>query len=631
MSTSSQSPSSNQNPIGGTENTFGPYRLDRLVAKTATGTVFSATHNQLKRRFTLNVLHPLSDRDPSCVMNFTREMATATEINHPNVMRVTEAGTVKDLHYVAVEYNDGIDVQTIAKRDGKVAPAIACEIIRQAAVGVHCIHQNNLLHRSMNPNNLLLSKNGVVKIDGLGIAAIQGTEQIRESTDDTESEAHHYFAPEQIEGKAERRSDIYGLGCTLYRLLTGELPPAATERRSNAEEKSFINMIAPELSPDLVDMLQHMMEVDPEKRLQSPSQVVAAMCSWAGGEKLPKLVTSHAKFSAEEVAESQPSQDTTYIASPASETSQSENRTMTSPTESPISSSDNTASTVASATSDDSSKTSTKTASSGKPTQWLFPVGLAATFLGCVVGYSMFSSQINDWVAGLVKQDQASEVVLLKTSNSMKPAETVLPNSTSDKATVEEPSTPIVSSDTYHTKLQQQLRDEYGLTGGQWVLTPNEVALISNVVTYGANVSQTTTDDTDFAHLIRMNVSEAGSNPWDAGLYIPHVQGIQQGDRVLMVVWLRTSPHSAEEIGKLNVYAEDASSDEKEVYLTVNPTAEWRQFLIPFEANATAELRIGFHLAFQEQEIDYAGLTLINYGTSVPFWDAKSSTMRNQK
>ena len=127
-----------------------------------------------------------------------------------------------------------------------------------------------------------------------------------------------------------------------------------------------------------------------------------------------------------------------------------------------------------------------------------------------------------------------------------------------------------------------------------------------------------------------MNVGEAGDNPWDSGLYVPKVQGIQEGDRVLMIVWLRTSPESVEEIGKLNVYVEDANSDEKEVYLTVNPTAEWRQFLIPFEANATAELRVGFHLAFQQQEIDYAGLTLINYGTSVPFWDAKSSTMRNR-
>ncbi len=615
MSTASPSETNRtQQPIGDeTTNTFGPYRLDRLVAQTATGTVFSATHNQLKRRFTLNVLNPLADRDPACVLNFTREMATATEINHPNVMRVVEAGVVKDLHYIAAEYVDGIDVNTIATRDGKVAPAIACEIIRQAAVGVHCIHQNNLLHHGINPANLLLSKKGVVKIDGLGVAAL-GTEQ------SGEGEAINYLAPEQLAGRAERRSDIYGLGCTLYRLLTGELPPKASDRRSNAEEKSFLSMVAPELSPDLVDMLQHMMEVDPDRRLQSPSQAVAAMCSWAGGEKLPKLVSRHSNMNVESTVDTGAHLETTKIESSVT----SESQAMESKSETPkpkVSNADPKA--AATTKPSDSPKVS---ASRPDSVSWLWPAILVCAG-AAVVGYT-FSNEILG-LFGSLAQNQP-DVVVLKANDASADANAADPLLDGQNTDTEQTEEPIVVGDTYHTKLQQQLRDEYGLTGGQWVLTPNEVALISNVVTYGAGVSQTTTEDTDFNHLIRMNVGDAGSNPWDAGLYVPNVQGIQEGDRVLMVVWLRTSPASVEEIGKLNVYVEDANSDEKEVYLTVNPTAEWRQFLIPFEANATAKLRVGFHLAFQEQEIDYAGLTLINYGTSVPFWDAKSSTMQNQ-
>jgi len=595
------------------DNTFGPYRLDRLVAQTVTGTVFSATHNQLKRRFTLNVLHPLTDRDPACVLNFTREMAAATEINHPNVMRVTEAGVVKDLHYIAVEHVDGIDLQTIATRDGKVAPAIACEVIRQAAVGVHCIHQNNLLHRGINPANLVLSKKGIIKIDGLGVAALQGTEQ----SDESISELDNYLAPEQLAGRAERRSDIYGLGCTLYRLLTGELPPLGADRRTAAEEKSFLTMIAPELSPDLVAMVQHMMEVEPELRVQTPSQVVAAMCTWAGGEKLPKLVARHSKanMDAKISNDVDAHADTSKVVADFATTHHSSDDSNTNKEE------------PSKPNASKTSKRNERATSKPKSSSWIWPIGLACIFAACVFTYGKYAFDIHS-LLGLQTQQEEPAVVVLKTDSTTLSSE--LDVSTRGQEASDQPDKPVVISDTYHTKLRQQLREEYGLTGGQWVLTPNEVALISNVVTYGTNVSQTTTADADFTHLIRMNVDAEGSNPWDAGLYVPNVQGIQKGDRVLMVVWLRTSPASMEEIGKLNVYVEDANSDEKEVYLTVNPTGEWRQFLIPFEANATAELRVGFHLAFQEQEIDYAGLTLINYGTSVPFWDAKSSTMRNQ-
>ena len=151
------------------------------------------------------------------------------------------------------------------------------------------------------------------------------------------------------------------------------------------------------------------------------------------------------------------------------------------------------------------------------------------------------------------------------------------------------------SADAYHNRLQKQLQEEFGLTNGQWVLTPNEFALISSVVSYGQKVTQDeTTENEDFARLVRMRIANKGANPWSSGLYIPEVEGIEKGDRVLVVVWLRTSPASKAEEGKVGIYVESASDHAKEVYLTVKPTPEWRQFLIPFQAKMQQNLRVGF-------------------------------------
>ena len=213
-------------------------------------------------------------------------------------------------------------------------------------------------------------------------------------------------------------------------------------------------------------------------------------------------------------------------------------------------------------------------------------------------------------------EDQAEAEHLSAVAKTPSPTETIT-------TSIEMPAIADKSVDAYHNRLQQQLYDEYGLSGGQWVLTPNEFALISSVVTYGQKVTQDeTTDKEDFGRLVRMHIAGKGEQPWDSGLYIPEIRGIEKGDRVLVVVWLRTGPQSPTEEGKVGIFVESASDHKKEVYLTVKPNDKWRQFLIPFQAKVARDLRLGFHLAFQKQTIDYGGLTLINFGKTAPFWNA---------
>jgi endo-1,4-beta-xylanase len=174
-------------------------------------------------------------------------------------------------------------------------------------------------------------------------------------------------------------------------------------------------------------------------------------------------------------------------------------------------------------------------------------------------------------------------------------------------------------NDAYHNALLASLQSNHGLTGGTWVLTPNENINANNAASYGCATTQNTITGQDFSKAINLNITAPGSNVWDAGYFNPNVNAIQQGDRVLFVVWLRTIS-AAQTDGQVSIFVEDGVTYHKEVYLTTNFDNQWTQYLIPFEATdnyAVGELNIGFHLSYQQQEIEFGGLALVNYGTSV--------------
>lgn len=182
-------------------------------------------------------------------------------------------------------------------------------------------------------------------------------------------------------------------------------------------------------------------------------------------------------------------------------------------------------------------------------------------------------------------------------------------------------------NDAYHNTLFNQLQTDYGLTGGGWLLTPNEATNASNAISYGNTTTQNTVTGQDFSLAINMDVASTGNNPWDAGYFIPNVNPVQQGQRVLLVIWLRRVSANPTDKGKLNLFVEHHQTFHKEVILTINPTTQWQQYFIPFEAsdNYTAgELNTGFHLAYQQQEIEYGGMALVNYGTSYTLNDLPS-------
>ncbi|MEM8526347.1 MAG: endo-1,4-beta-xylanase [Bacteroidota bacterium] len=180
-------------------------------------------------------------------------------------------------------------------------------------------------------------------------------------------------------------------------------------------------------------------------------------------------------------------------------------------------------------------------------------------------------------------------------------------------------------NDAYHENFLNQLQTEYSLMGGDWIFTSNEEDNIDRAGSYGSTKRTIEVNGQDFMKAVNLDIPETGENPWNAGYSISNVNTIRRGDKVIAVIWLRTVSTPLGGIaGRVNIFLEDVATFDKEFILTASPSGQWQQYLIPFESTDTypsGDLNFGLHLAYQQQVIEVAGMTAINYGNSVSLED----------
>src|SRR5688572_22053119 len=225
-------------PVASTWEDLGMIRDYRLVARLGQGgmgTVYRALHSRLGKVVAVKVLPPdLMQAD--AVSRFQREMRAVGKLHHPNIVQAFDAGEHEGTHFLVMECVDGCDLHSLVKQRGPLSIADACEIVRQAAVGLQHAHQHGLVHRDIKPSNLMLSEEGQVKLLDLGLALIQGpTNQGGDLTMACQvMGTPDFVAPEQASDShsVDIRADIYSLGCTLYYLLSGAPPYLPPEFRT---------------------------------------------------------------------------------------------------------------------------------------------------------------------------------------------------------------------------------------------------------------------------------------------------------------------------------------------------------------------------------------------------------------
>ncbi len=201
-----------------------------------------------------------------------------------------------------MEYVDGWDFAKLVAHASPLKIADACELVRQTAVGLQHAHEQGLVHRDIKPSNLMLNRQGTVKILDLGLALLGANQPNRPemTAAGTAMGTADYVSPEQVTDShsVDVRSDIYSLGCTLYKLLSGQAPFVGPEYKNDVTKMMAhvqatprsISVLRPDLPLELVAIIERMMAKDPAKRFSEPGEVARDLKPFAAGADLPALL-----------------------------------------------------------------------------------------------------------------------------------------------------------------------------------------------------------------------------------------------------------------------------------------------------------------------------------------------------
>ncbi len=201
----------------------GRYRLVELLGQGGMATIYRALDTQLGREVAVKLLRPEYLRDPDFSSRFRQEAQNAASLSHPNVVTVYDYGEDPSGPFIVMEYVDGEDLATILRRNGALPPTQAARIAAAVARALAASHARGIVHRDVKPGNVLIGRDGRVKVVDFGIARAIAEAQM--TLPGTTLGSVHYFSPEQARGEnATNESDIFALGIVLYEMLTGTRP-----------------------------------------------------------------------------------------------------------------------------------------------------------------------------------------------------------------------------------------------------------------------------------------------------------------------------------------------------------------------------------------------------------------------
>jgi serine/threonine protein kinase len=274
------------------------YHVLRLLGQGGMGAVYLAEHRHMGRSVALKVINPDLLNHHGALSRFQQEVRAAAKLDHPNIVAAFDADHAGSLHFLVMEHVEGQNLADYLAEKGPLPVAEACNIIRQAALGLHHAHERGMVHRDIKPHNLMLTPSNQVKVLDFGLARF-AADPIQSSEVSKSSEVFgltgpgtvvgttDYIAPEQARDAhgADGRADIYSLGCSLYHLLTGNPPfpegSALEKLRRHAREEPYPLCAQRTDVPDaLAAVVSRMMAKKPEDRYQSAAEVAAALDEW---------------------------------------------------------------------------------------------------------------------------------------------------------------------------------------------------------------------------------------------------------------------------------------------------------------------------------------------------------------
>jgi HD-GYP domain-containing protein (c-di-GMP phosphodiesterase class II) len=271
---------------------LGNYRIVERLGAGGMGVVYKAEHIHMKRAVAIKVLVSEEDEQSIFLQRFYSEMQATAVLSHPNIVLAFDAGEMvvpnsanQVLRYLVMEYVQGQNLEQHVLKRGPLPPDLACEYVRQAAGGLQHAYEHGLVHRDIKPSNLFLTPQNQIKILDFGLARLGRRRH---------TEAHamlgsiDYMAPEQARDarSVDIRADIYGLGGTLYWLLSGHKPfpgersPIEELLARQKETPRPLRNLCPAVPAELEAIVSQMMALDPDDRYPTPLAVISALSSF---------------------------------------------------------------------------------------------------------------------------------------------------------------------------------------------------------------------------------------------------------------------------------------------------------------------------------------------------------------
>lgn len=288
------------------------YEIIEQIGRGGMGTVYRARHRVMNRDVAIKVLSPQLIGDEESVLRFRREVQAAAKVDHPHIVRSYDADQVGDRHFLVMELLDGEDLGRLLKVHGRLPVGISCEVIRQAALGIHHAHQQGLIHRDIKPGNMVILRpkpgsgeggGPVAKLLDLGLARfaveLPGTEDSDVTEEGTVAGTIDYMAPEQARDthSVDLRVDVYSLAASLYRTLTGQ-PPYQTANGVTARMRLLrlamdplipIRKFRPDCPARLASLIERALSRNPDERPATAEELARGLQPYADGSGFPGL------------------------------------------------------------------------------------------------------------------------------------------------------------------------------------------------------------------------------------------------------------------------------------------------------------------------------------------------------
>ena len=286
--------------------TIGKYRVLERIGAGGMGTVYLCEHAVVGRKVAVKVLPSSQSSNPTARARFYREARAAGVATHPNLVKAHDVDEENGIHFLVMDYVDGSSLQAIVARFGPLSIPRAANYIAQAALGLQAAADAGLVHRDVKPANIMLERNGTIRVLDLGLARFyeDNTDPLTLKYDENNVlGTADYVSPEQAidSHDVDIRADIYSLGATFYFLLTGQTPfPMGRISQKliwlQVKQPTAIRDLRPEVPAGLAAVVEKMMAKKPEDRYSTPGEVAKRLTPWIGAQidppseqEMPKL------------------------------------------------------------------------------------------------------------------------------------------------------------------------------------------------------------------------------------------------------------------------------------------------------------------------------------------------------